>query len=351
MKIETVKTVSQNILRSVTISVIALLSVSVVFASCDKDEDDSETLLTLDGSPIFDLPIYAMVGDTIEMHASGVYTPKSTYEWSYEGLDTLYESDDMLTLKVIAPDSLATYSVTLTADCGDEYYSSSLTQFITILDKSSLSGLAVSRNSFTDPRDNKIYGFVEIGNLQWMDRNLNWEGAGQGFGGTEAAAVLFGRLYTWNDATGGVSATGLGNGVQGVCPPGWGIPTDEDWIDLAKAVNGGKDIAFIDNWTGIAPDLMAAAVFNGSAVWTYSPDVTPNNKYGWNALAAGCAQTNYSHYNNMLKYGFWWSSTEKDSKNAHYRYMYNEFPDFSVNYCAKDGMAASVRCVRLIGEN
>ena len=131
MKIETVKTVSQNILRSVTISVIALLSVSVVFASCDKDEDDSETLLTLDGSPIFDLPIYAMVGDTIEMHASGVYTPKSTYEWSYEGLDTLYESDDMLTLKVIAPDSLATYSVTLTADCGDEYYSSSLTQFIT----------------------------------------------------------------------------------------------------------------------------------------------------------------------------------------------------------------------------
>jgi len=333
--------------KYLTITAMTLLSFAFVFSSCDNEEDNTDTLLTLDGSPQFYLPIYAMVGDTIEMHASGVYTPKSTYEWSYEGLDSLYESDDLLTIKVIAPDSLATYSVTLTADCGDEYYSSSLTQFITILDMSSLCGTKESESSYVDPRDNSVYGIVEIGNLQWFNRNLNWKGAGQGFGSTEAAAMLFGRLYTWDDATGGLSASGLGNGVQGVCPPGWSIPTDEDWIDLAKAVNGGKDVAFMDNWKGIAPDLMADAQFNGSAVWTYSPDVTPNNKYGWNALAAGCAQTDYSHYNNMLKYGFWWSSTEKDSKHAHYKYMYNEYPDFSVNYCAKDGMAASVRCVRL----
>ena len=55
---------------------------------------------------------------------------------------------------------------------------------------------------------------------------------------------MFGRLYTWNDATGGESASGLGNGVQGVCPEGWSIPTAEDWVDLAMAVNGGENVEF-----------------------------------------------------------------------------------------------------------
>lgn len=351
MKIETVRTVGLNLFRSLKITAVCLLSLAFVFASCDKDDEEEETLLNLEGSPIFYLPIYAMSGDTLEMHASGVTTAGAYYEWSYEGLDSLYESEDLLTIKVIAPDSLATYSVTLTADCGDEYYSSSLTQYITILGLSSLTGMDTSKVTFTDPRDGNVYGVVEIGSLEWMDRNLNWKGAGYGFGKTDAAAMLFGRLYTWNDATGGVSASGLGQGPQGVCPEGWSIPTNEDWTDLAAAVSGGKETNFMDNWEGIAPDLMAPAMFNGSAVWTYSPDVTPNNRYGWNALAAGCAMNNYNNYSNMLKYGFWWSSTEKDSSDAHYKYMYSEYPDLSVNYGAKDGMGASVRCVRLKTEN
>lgn len=350
MKIETVRTVGLKFFRSLKITAVCLLSLTVVFASCDKDDEEEETLLTLDGSPKFTLPIYALVGDTIEMHASGVTTAGAYYEWSYD-LDSLYESADGLVLKVIAPDSLAVYDVTLTADCGDEYYSSSLIQYITVLDSTSLTGTFPPKKTVTDPRDGTVYGVVEIGNLQWLDKNLNWKGAGEGFGRTEAAALLFGRLYTWNDATGGVSASGLGNGPQGVCPPGWSIPTNEDWTDLAIAVSGGKETSFMDNWEDIAEGLMANAVFNGSAVWTYSPYVTPTNTYGWNALAAGCSMNNYSNFTNMLKYGFWWSSTEKDSGYAHYKYIYSEYPDMSVNYGSKDGMGASVRCVRLKTEN
>ncbi len=347
MKKETVKMFGLKALRSLKIAVMAIMSLSFVMVSCDKDKEEDNTLLNLDGSPDFYLPIYALTGDTLELHASGVTTEGAYYEWSFDGLDSLYESDDHIVLKVIAPDSVGIYDVTLTSDVSEEYYSSSLTQYITVLDSTCLTGTDTSEVTFTDPRDGNVYGVVEIGNLQWMDRNLNWAGAGEGFGKTDAAALLFGRLYTWNDATGGVSASGLGNGVQGVCPPGWSIPTNEDWVDLAMAVNGGKETTFLDSWEGIAPDLMAPAYFNDRAVWTYSPDVTPNNKYGWNALAAGCSMNNYSNYTNMLTYGFWWSSTEKDSKTAHYKYMYSEFPDVSVNYCAKDGMGASVRCVRL----
>ena len=335
MKKETVKTVGLKALRSLKIVVLVMLSLTVVMTSCDKDDEEEETLLTLEGSPLFYLPIYALPGDTLEMHASGVSTERAYYEWKFSGLDSLYESQDRLTLKVIAPDSLGVYSVTLTADCGDEYYSSSLVQYITVLDETCLTGVDTSKVTFTDPRDGNVYGVVEIGNLQWMDSNLKWAGAGEGYGKTEAAALLFGRLYTWNDATGGVSASGLGNGVQGVCPPGWSIPTNEDWIDLAMAVNGGVEVDFLSDWKGIAGKLMVSAKFNGTAIWPYSPDINITNDYGWNAIPAGSSYNNYNNYQNIFEYGFWWTCTQRDSSTAHYRYIFKDYPNVSVNYTAK----------------
>ena len=164
---------------------------------------------------------------------------------------------------------------------------------------------------------------------------------------TDAAAFVYGRLYTWNDATGGVSASGLGQGVQGVCPEGWSIPTKEDWEDLSAVLNEGEALPFSSDWKGLAGKIMAPATFNGEKIWPYSPDVDITNDYGWNALAAGTCTLNYSQFSNVGKYGFWWSGTEKDSNNAHFRYIYNEYPNVSFNLSSKDGMAASVRCVRL----
>ena len=351
MKIESVKEVAQVLFRAFKISVVCVLALAFVSTSCKKDDEEEDELLRLEGAPNFDLPIYALPGDTIKLYAYGVNTKGAYYSWAFGGLDTLYESDDLKTVWLQAPDSLGVYEVMLTADCGDEYYSASLSQFISVIGDSSLTGMIPSPMVFVDPRDDNEYGIVEIGNLQWFNRDLNWKGAGKGYGSTEAAAKILGRLYTWNDATGGESSSGLGNGVQGVCPPGWSIPTNEDWIDLAMALNGGVEVSFMDNWKGIAPDLMAIAVFNGSAAWKYSPAVTPTNAYGWNALGTGCAQSGYNHYSNMLSYGFWWSSTQMDSQKAHYRYIYSEYPDLSVDYCSKDGMGASVRCVRLKENN
>lgn len=322
------------------------MSLAVVLGSCSKDEEEEETLLTLDGSPYFYLPKYAYVGDTLTLEASGIATPKATYTWSYPGLDSLSEADNLMAVTVVMPDSLATYEITLTADAGDEYYSSSLTQLVTVLGDTSLVGLQNPVNTITDTRDNRKYGIVTIGNLDWFAENLKWQGAGAGYGRTDAAGKVMGRLYTWNDATGGVSSAGLGQGPQGVCPPGWSIPTREDWEDLALAV-GGDTVSFMDNWKGVAQLLMADAKLNGDAMWPYSPDVNPTNDYGWNAISAGSSSNGYNNYDNISRYGMWWCSTEMDSNYAHFRYIYSEYPDFSVNYSSKDGIGVSVRCVRL----
>lgn len=352
MKTERVWAVCPKIFKTAKFFTVIMLSMALVLVSCNKDDDeDGSGMKFLEGSPVMELPMYAMCGEVFEVTASGVTTPDVLYTWTYLGLDSLSaKGTDNSTIVLRVPDSLATYSITVKANGpSDEYYASVYTGNVISVGDGSLTGIPAAGKTFTDPRDGKVYDIVEVGNLEWFAQNLNWEGAGEGYGKTDAAAYVFGRLYTWNDATGGKAAegSGLGEGVQGVCPDGWSIPTAQDWIDLAMAANGGVYVPFQDDWKGLAGKFMANAKFNGNWVWPYTPDVTPTNDFGWNALAGGSSHNGYTLYKNILSYGFWWSSSEKDSNNAYYKYIFSEFPNFPTGFAAKDGMGASVRCVRL----
>ena len=347
-KTERVWGAAPKFFRTGLLAKIVMVLLVAVFAACDKDDEDGEALEFLDGYPTFECPVYAMIGDTITVTASGVTTEGVEYSWGYGDLDSItVRGADKATILLRIPDTLATFDITVTASAGDLYYTSIYTGFVTSVGPGSLKGIAESEKYFVDERDQQLYGYVQVGNLYWMDRNLNWAGAGQGYGKSDAAAYVFGRLYTWKDATGGESASGLGNGVQGICPEGWSIPTKEDWEDLGAVLNGGQAVGFGTDWKGVAGKLMPVAYFNGDKVWPYTPQVNPTNDFGWNALSAGTSVLDYTVFSNICKYGFWWSGTERDSKNAYFRYIYCEYPNVSVNYSSKEGMAASVRCVKL----
>lgn len=328
------------------ICLVAIFALPLLTA-CKKDEEETETKPSLVGSVTFDMPEYLPKNEVITMTAGGIAYPSDIrYSWYSSAIakDTLA----LRTVTVRTPDSLGVFSISACGQC-EGYYAATTTRSFTTVDPArngSLKGLAAPQKTFTDPRDGMTYDYVTVGSLDWFAQNLAWDGAGVAFRQSPVMDGLFGRFYHWEDATGGVTASGLGAGPQGVCPKGWSIPTNEDWADLASAVNGGA-LAFDDKWDGIGEKLSAQGVFNGEKLWPYSPDNLHTNTFGWNALPVGSTSMDHSKSNDFCKYGFWWSATEKGSDQAYFRYIYCDMNSFPMSSSSKTDFGASVRCVRI----
>jgi len=95
---------------------------------------------------------------------------------------------------------------------------------------------------FTDVRDNKQYPTVKLGAQCWMAANLNF--------GTQILSSSMQRdnctveKYCFNDITSNCSTLGglyqwdemmqfeAVEGIQGLCPPGWHVPSENEWNTL-----------------------------------------------------------------------------------------------------------------------
>jgi uncharacterized protein (TIGR02145 family) len=173
-------------------------------------------------------------------------------------------------------------------------------------------------NSLTDIRDNKVYPTVQIGSQCWFASDLNY--------GTAISSTLSQRdnclpekylnstsFYQWDELM-------LYNdtpGLQGLCPPGWHVPTENDWSSLFGN--------YISN------------AFAGSPL-KYS------GYSGFNALLTGASHMNVQwDYQNFA--AFYWSSTPHGTYKAWAHGMNDNNPSVSF-YPSLRSNAFSVRCLR-----
>ena len=209
--------------------------------------------------------------------------------------------------------------------------------------------------TFIDSRDGNEYNWVQIGNQVWMAENLAYlprvnrvadgseDAAGSyyyvyGYDGTnvtDAKATdnytTYGVLYNWTAAMDGeASSTTNPSGIQGVCPTGWHLPSDAEWIELTDYL-GGEEFA-----GGKLKET-------GTTHWA-SPNAGATNETGFTALPGGYRVDSGSFYD-IGSYGLWWSSTENNTNGANVRDLNYNYSNLYNNYGSKK-FGFSVRCVR-----
>ena len=206
--------------------------------------------------------------------------------------------------------------------------------------------------TFTDPRDNKTYKWVKIGNQVSMAENLAYTGPDiqhitdsvqwhnnddydgwYYYNNDPALGQKYGPLYQWNAAKRAV-------------PPGWHLPTNAEWDTLFDylrdnnyGINGGAGIAISmakrDDWQH----------FNGGYGVIGSDDFPDlENKSGFSALPAGIVKGDSCQY--LHQATFWWSDREDTHYPiiAGYGLRYDWFSRLILPFLKTDGL--SVRCIK-----
>ena len=180
----------------------------------------------------------------------------------------------------------------------------------------------------------------------WMAENLNYETENSWcYGDKEENCAKYGRLYTWAAAVGKTEeecglgkVCNLGNGnVQGVCPEGWHLPSQEEWEELIVAVD--------DNITEYSGENVAGNVLKSQTGWNAKVGINNDDTFGFSALPAGLRQSdgNYTdegdraHFWSSSKYNLGYAYFMDLSYNSTNAYLYHDLKDFGFSVrCLKD---------------
>jgi uncharacterized protein (TIGR02145 family) len=157
---------------------------------------------------------------------------------------------------------------------------------------------------------------VQIGDQCWFKENLNVgtmingneEMANNGtiekycYENTPANCVTFGGLYQWDE----MMQYELTPGIQGICPPNWHIPADEEWKQLegfADSQYGYPDPEWdISGYRGFDAGL------NLKSLSSWNSGGGGNDFYGFKAGPSGY-RYNSNYFYSLGNDGYFWSSS------------------------------------------
>ena len=179
-----------------------------------------------------------------------------------------------------------------------------------------------------------VYPSIRIQSYCWTNVNLKSKNYSDGraieqfyeyvndeFPDNEENVNIFGRLYDWYAAidTGAHQLPDSNGNIQGICPEGWLLPTDDDF-------------ALLGNYT---PRQLRSPYY-----WLYN---SGNNESGFNSLPAGYYDMVRHRYCNLLGNAYYWTCGQPDFP-AHIFHLFIDCAILqqSANLCN----AYSVRCIK-----
>ena len=186
--------------------------------------------------------------------------------------------------------------------------------------------------TITDPRDGQVYPTVQIGNQCWLQKNMNYA--------TEKSwcldnnsdnCAVYGRLYDWDTLmNGNSSSNSVPSGIQGVCPPGWHVPSDAEWTILIDFLGGDS----------VAGGKMKET---GTGHWL-TPNAGATNSSGFTALPGGYRHSS-DYFDGLRMRAHFWSSSQYDARKAWaWRIHYNTDRMYRIFYFKSWGF--SCRCLK-----
>ena len=138
--------------------------------------------------------------------------------------------------------------------------------------------------------------------------------------GKDSLSKIYGNLYTWY----------VIQDPRGVCPEGFHVPSDQEWISLINSLDGNIEAG--------------AKLKETDFVHWFKPNANATNKSGFTALPGGYRDNDGKYY--VLGFrGYWWSSKKNYVVMAwNSGLIYNNDILERLDFLKKNGL--SVRCVK-----
>jgi uncharacterized protein (TIGR02145 family) len=203
-----------------------------------------------------------------------------------------------------------------------------------------LVAFTISCNSIVDPPEEDFecgqeitdiegnrYTTVLIGSKCWMAQNLRtgtyqngdpivhaadsvqWKGLFTGgwtyYMNNSQYNADYGKLYNWYTL----------NDSRGMCPVGWRVSTNEDWIEIELLLGLPADMTNSSfSMRGREQNVGGKLKALGTSHWL-SPNEGATDLVGFRALPGGGRATE-ANYHNLGSYGFWWTYQPADGNGA-----------------------------------
>jgi len=347
--------------------VIPILGIVLVFLfanqACELVEEEDPLLMTIDHMEFVSEGSYKLTG-TLASLGGGEITGFGICWSESEKPDT-----ECSFVEVDPPSSTGEFSATLSRlSASTTYYFRAFSVIKSITEYSeeiAFTTRPAAEDMVMDVEGN-IYKIVKIGEQTWMAENLKttmyadktpipfvedqkeWfhftrESLGYcWYGDVSSQGSVLGALYSWPAATRAFDGIAtIEEGVQGVCPEGWHLPSDDEWRQLEMHLGMSQEDVDTKRWRGL--DEGGKLKQKGTKYWK-SPNTGAVDEVGFNALPTG-----YRHgsgeFHEVAQTTRFWTSTSNAYGYAWYRRLDYDtasiYRDFSGVF-----RGHSVRCVK-----